>query len=288
MTNAFKNFDLTGRTAVVTGGATGLGYHMTRALASSGARVLICSRRESILKSASEQLNRAGFAGSVSYYQVDLATRASIGALTKHALSVLGGVDIYIGNAAIDCLEHLENIKDESIDAMCQVNISANIELLRAFLPHMRRQKWGRVMFTSSATTICASPHEGAGMYSAVKGALNTFTRTAAVEVGHDGITVNSLVLGMYLTDMVRDIFSQADKAHGAGAGTAAMNSFACMTALGRLGECEEIEGLVQLLASDAGRYITGTNLVIDGGMSIMLRPNMPTGTATSSAGRSA
>jgi NAD(P)-dependent dehydrogenase (short-subunit alcohol dehydrogenase family) len=277
MTISLRNFDLTGRTALVTGGATGLGYHMTRALVSSGARVLICARRESVLKSAAEELKKAGLAGSVVYYPVDLASRTSIKALTAHALSLFGGVDIFIGNAAIDCLEHLEQIKDESIDAMCQVNISANVELVRAFLPRMRRQKWGRIMFTSSATTICASPHEGAGMYSAVKGALNTFTRTAAVEVGHDGVTVNSLVLGMYLTDMVRDIFAQVDKAHGDGAGIAAMNSFACMTALGRLGDCEEIEGVIQLLASDAGRYITGTNLVIDGGMSIMLRPNMPT-----------
>ena len=113
-------------------------------------------------------------------------------------------------------------------------------------------------------------------MYTAVKGALNSFTRTAAAEAGHDGITVNSLILGMYLTDIVRGIFDQLDKAHGAGAGAAAQNSFASMTALGRLGETPEVEGLIQLLASDAGSYITGANLAIDGGMSIMLRPNPP------------
>jgi NAD(P)-dependent dehydrogenase (short-subunit alcohol dehydrogenase family) len=279
--NAFQDFDLTGRTSLVTGGGTGLGYHMTRALARSGAKVLICSRRESVLAAAIESLGKEDLRGAVVSHVVDLANRASIKALTDHALRTLGGVDILIGNAAIDCLEHLENIKDESIDAMCQVNISANVELVRAFLPQMRRKQWGRILFTSSATTICASPHEGAGMYSAVKGALNTFTRTAAVEVGHDGITVNSLVLGMYLTDMVQDIFAQLEQAHGAGAGRTAMNSFACMTALGRLGECKEIEGVIQLLASNAGRYITGTNMVIDGGMSIMLRPNMPVAAAS-------
>jgi NAD(P)-dependent dehydrogenase (short-subunit alcohol dehydrogenase family) len=277
--NAFKDFDLTGRTALVTGGATGLGYHMTRALARSGARVLICSRREAVLAAAAESLAAENLSGEVLTHVVDLASRTSIRKLTDYALTTLGGVDILIGNAAIDCLEHLENIKDESIDTMCQVNISANVEMVRAFLPRMRKNKWGRILFTSSATTICASPHEGAGMYSAVKGALNTFTRTAAVEAGHDGVTVNSLVLGMYLTDMVRDIFSQLEQAHGKGAGHTAMNSFACMTALGRLGECAEIEGVVQLLASNAGRYITGTNMVIDGGMSIMLRPNMPEAT---------
>ena len=276
MNNAFKHFDLTGRTALVTGGATGLGCHMTRALARSGAKVMICSRRENVLEAAADEFSKEGLSGEVLFHTVDLASRDSIKTLISHTLSTLGGVDIFIGNAAINCLEHLENITDESIDAMCQVNISANIEMVRAFLPHMRKQKWGRVLFSSSAVTVCASPFEGSGMYTAVKAALSAFTRTAAVETGHDGITVNSLVLGMYLTDMVRDIFVQIERAQGEGAGQAARDTFACMTALGRLGECEEIEGLVQLLASDAGRYITGANLVIDGGMSIMLRPHMP------------
>ncbi|HKT72180.1 MAG TPA: SDR family oxidoreductase [Steroidobacteraceae bacterium] len=277
MNHPFEAFELRGRTALVTGGGTGLGRHMSRALARAGAQVVICARREQVLRDTAADLNAdPAICGRVSYHVVDLARRESIRALIDATSARFGGADIFIGNAAIDCLEHVELIKDESIDAMCQVNISANVELIRGLVPYMRKQQWGRVILISSATTICTSPHEGAGMYTAVKGALNAFTRTCATELGHDGITVNSLVLGMFLTDIVRDIFSQIDQAHGPGAGDAAQRSFSSMTALGRLGECQEVEGVVQLLASEAGRYITGSSLVLDGGISIMLRPHEP------------
>jgi 3-hydroxybutyrate dehydrogenase len=168
----------------------------------------------------------------------------------------------------------VEQIDQTSLDAMMEVNISANLHLLRAFLPGMRAKKWGRVLFSSSATSVQASPHEGIGMYTAVKGALNAFTRTAAAESGHDGVTVNSLILGLYRTELAEELAESLDAQHGAGAGKAYLDSYSCMTALGRLGRCDEVEGVVQLLASDAGGYITGTNLAIDGGLTAMIRPN--------------
>lgn len=281
MSYSFTHFCLTGRTALVTGGGTGLGFFIARALARAGARVVICARREAVLENAAALLNEDPFAnGRVSYRVVDLADRASIASLVAALASAGEDIDIYVGNAAVDCLEHLENIRNESIDTMCQVNISANVELIRALIPHMRRQQWGRIILISSATTICSSPFEGAGLYTAVKGAMNAFARTAATETGHDGITVNSLVLGIFMTEIVRDMFEQLDADHGVGTADAAIRSFSAMTAVGRFGRCEEIEGVVQLLASDAGRYITGSNLVADGGLSIMLRPREPTNAA--------
>lgn len=279
MTHAFGMFELHGRTALVTGGGTGLGLHMTRALLRAGAKVLICGRRDAVLEAAAARLAQDDLPGRLLCHGVDLADRASIRQLIAFAHDELGGVDIFIGNAGQDMLQHVAQITDEAIDQMMQVNLSANVELVRAFVPAMRSKHWGRIIFSSSATTVCSTPHEGAGMYTAVKGALNSFTRTIAAEVGHDGVTVNSLILGMYLTDIVRDIFKQLEAAHGPGAGRAAQDSFASMTAVGRLGECHEVEGLIHLLASDAGSYITGANLAIDGGLSIMLRPN-PVGAA--------
>jgi NAD(P)-dependent dehydrogenase (short-subunit alcohol dehydrogenase family) len=138
----------------------------------------------------------------------------------------------------------------------------------------MRAKKWGRFMFSSSVSTIVTSPHEGIGMYTATKGALNAFVRTLAAEAGHDNITANSLVIGFFVTDLVRHAEDLLRKTQGEQAARAFMRDFIGMTALGRAGKPEELEGLIQLLASDAGSYITGTNLVIDGGMSIMLRPN--------------
>jgi len=275
MNAAPKGFELGGKTALVTGGATGLGYHMTRALARAGATVIIAARRAHLLRESADRLNADGeVLGEVRWYPVDLADRKSVSALAAHAIESLGRIDIFIGNAGQDINEHVLDIKDDSIDQIMQVNISANVELVRAFLPGMRRKKWGRVMFSSSVSTIVTSPHEGIGMYTATKGALNAFTRTLAAEAGHDNVTANSLVIGFFITDLVRHARELLRTTQGEDAARRFMEDFVGMTALGRAGKPEELEGLVQLLASDAGSYITGTNLIIDGGMSIMLRPN--------------
>ena len=169
---------------------------------------------------------------------------------------------------------HVENISDEAIDTMLQANISANVELVRAILPGMRAKRWGRILFSSSATTAVTSPFEGSSMYTAVKGAINAFTRTLSTEVGHDNITANALILGFFVTDMVLHAENDLREREGDQAANKFMEDFVGMTALGRAGRPDELEGLVQLLASDAGSYITGSCLVIDGGLSIMLRPN--------------
>jgi NAD(P)-dependent dehydrogenase (short-subunit alcohol dehydrogenase family) len=271
----FSRFDLTGRLALVTGGATGLGFHMARALARAGAHVLIAARREAVLREATERLNADPLIdGRASWFPVDLARRDSIRALADHASALKDGVDIFVGNAGQDFNEHLVDIKDESIDRILQVNVSANIELARAFVPGMRARRWGRFLFSSLVSTIVTSPHEGIIMYTATKGALNALTRTLAAECGHDNITANALVLGFFVTDMVRHAEQLLRETQGEDAARAFMNDFVGMTALGRAGDPAELEGLVQLLASDAGSYITGTNLVVDGGMAIMLRSN--------------
>jgi NAD(P)-dependent dehydrogenase (short-subunit alcohol dehydrogenase family) len=273
MNGAFSKFDLTGKNAVVTAGGTGLGYQMTRALARAGARVLICSRREPVLKQAAEKLMADPLIKDVHYHIVDLSDRASTQALADCALTTFGGVDIFVGNAAEVAMEHVDNITDASVDRILRVNLASNVELMRAFLPEMRKKKWGRFIFSSTVGSLVASPHEGMAMYGATKAAINGFVRTAATETGHDCITVNSIVLGFYFTEMMRESCAQLDKMQP-GASKAFVDGYSSMAALGRLGNPEEVEGLIQLLASDAGSYITGSSVVIDGGMSVMLRPN--------------
>ena len=273
--DAFKKFDLTGKTAVVTGGATGLGYYMTRGLMRSGAKVMMAARRENVLKEAAETLRAETKSGEILYHTVDLNQRDTIKTFSEHAIKTMGGVDIFIGNAGQDIFEQVDKITDPVIDQMFQVNVSSNMELMRDFLPHMRKNKWGRVLFSSSGTSINTSAQEGMGVYAATKSALNAFARSAAAETGHDGITVNSIVLGMYMTPMLADHLAMVEKTHP-GASKAFTDSFGSMTAIGRLGRCDEIEGLIQLLASNAGSYITGGNIVPDGGLTIMLRPNQP------------
>jgi NAD(P)-dependent dehydrogenase (short-subunit alcohol dehydrogenase family) len=116
----------------------------------------------------------------------------------------------------------------------------------------------------------------GVFVLNAARNAMNGFVRTAAAETGHDNITFNTIVLGMYWTDMLRAHLKLVESASGIEAVQAFDDSFASMTAAGRIGDGAEVEGAIQLLASDAGSYITGTNFSVDGGMSIMLRPNDP------------
>jgi len=274
MTVAFKKFDLTGRSAFVTGGSAGLGYYLARGLARSGAKVMIAARREGVLREAAEKLTAESAGNPVLYHAMDLADRASVDASARHAIATLGGVDVFVGNAALEIGSMVDGITNEMMDAMCQVNLTANFVLTRSFLPHMRQQKWGRVIFSSSITSIRAAAEEGMAMYSAMKGALNSYTQVAASELGHDGITVNSLNLGVYYTEMWQhNILDMVEQMHGPGSGAALNRLVSSTTALGRLGNADEVEGLAQLLASDAGSYFTGAPIVIDGGMSIMLKP---------------
>jgi NAD(P)-dependent dehydrogenase (short-subunit alcohol dehydrogenase family) len=273
---AFDKFDLTGRTAVVTAGATGMGYYMARGLARSGAKVLIAQRRADVLATSAERLrNESG--GEILTDTVDLRDRSSTAAFNQRALEKLGGsVDIFIGNAALDTWQHADKVTNEVIDSMFQVNVSSILEMIRDFLPGMRSKRWGRIILSSSTTTLAASPHEGMTVYAATKGALNSIAHTVATEVGHDGITCNSIVLGMYLTELLQAHLDAVKNTQGKEAVKAFNDAMASMTACGRVGRPDEVEGLIQLLASDAGAYITGANLCADGGLGVMLRPNPP------------
>ena len=275
MNASFKNFDLTGKTAYITGGGTGLGYVMARGLSRLGATVMMAARREDVLRERANALS-AETGNKVLYATIDLSNPGNIAASAERAIATLKGVDIFIGNAGQDGLELIDRTTEAVVDDLFQVNVQSNISLVRLFLPHMRSKKWGRVLFSSSFTTRRGSPHEGFGAYAATKNGLNAFARVAACEAGHDGITFNSLILGTYMTDIMRGVIAGIDKEHGAGAGQAFLNTVASMTALGRLGQPDEVESIVQLLASDAGSYITGAEIPIDGGMSITMKPNMP------------
>jgi gluconate 5-dehydrogenase len=270
----FEKFRLTGKTAVVTGGGTGIGYFMARGLARCGARVLIAARREKVIADATIRLSAESDGAEVLYQCLDLADRSSIRQFVRHATEKVGAIDILVGNAGLNIQEDVGDIADGSMDQMFQVNVAANIALLRSFLPAMRDKKWGRAIFTSSVASLRGPPVDRASIYSMCKAGIDGFVRSAAAELGPHGITVNSIIPGTFKTDMLRDASETMDKAYGAGHALAYFEEFTAMTALGRMAECPEMEGLVQLLASEAGSYITGQSIAIDGGLSIMMRPN--------------
>lgn len=267
--DGFKKFDLTGKTALVTGGGTGLGYEMSRALIQSGAKVMIAARREDVLKSAAERLMAENVGTTVLWHGADMVDRQSVKALADHALATLNGVDIFIGNAGVEVNEPIDDISDESLDRQIRGNVSANVELTRALLPHMRKKKWGRFIYSSSAASEAADCSL-MSIYGTTKSALNSFARYVAAEGGMDGITANSLVIGAFLnTGMSAPhlaILTEEQR-------NQFMKKLTSMIFLRRDGRNEEIGGLVQLLASDAGSYITGACIPIDGGITAAFRP---------------
>jgi NAD(P)-dependent dehydrogenase (short-subunit alcohol dehydrogenase family) len=270
MNEAFRKFDLTGKTALVTGGATGLGYEMSKALALSGATVVMAARREEVLKASADALMSIPDVGQVHYQCVDLNDRNSVQALADHANSTFDGIDIFVGNAGLDTAQPVHDILNEDLDAQMRVNLTANIELTRAFLPHMRKKKWGRLIYSSSAGSNLAGADDRVSVYGAAKSGLNSFARYVGAEGGRLGITANSLIIGVFFTEMMKEHLAPLDPDTRA----AVLNSFSSVTFAGRLGHVEEIGGVVQLLASDAGSYINGASIAIDGGLSSTLRPS--------------
>ncbi|MCY4425741.1 MAG: SDR family NAD(P)-dependent oxidoreductase [Halieaceae bacterium] len=271
---AFEQFDLSGKSAFVTGGGTGIGYNVSHALLKSGARVMIAARREEVLADAARRLMESVEGGEVYCTRLDLSDRNSVEEVADHATSRLGGVDIFVANAGKDVITPVDKVDYGDIDAMYQVNVASNMRLVTAFLPYMRKNQWGRIIFISSILAKLASTREHLGLYCSAKAALNSYARSVAAESGRDGITVNNINPGLHHTAMLQEFIDASVEAHGPQFADEFVNSINSQTILGRMGRTDEIEGVIQLLASEAGSYITGTDITLDGGMSILLKPN--------------
>ncbi|MFQ3649054.1 MAG: SDR family oxidoreductase [Gemmataceae bacterium] len=245
-------FDLKGRVALITGGSKGLGKAMARGLAEAGADILIASRTEAELRSALDEV-LAGTGRQGRYFVADLSQRAQANQLAADALAAFGRVDILINNAGTNIPEAIDAITDEAWDRVLELNLSSIMALTRAIVPDMKKRRWGRIVHISSIMGFVSK--ERRNSYSATKSALLGLARASALDLGPFGITVNCLSPGPFLTDLPMTVLSEAEK-----------KVFADRTALGRWGDPKELVGPVLLLASDAGSYITGQSLTVDGG----------------------
>ena len=246
-------FDLSGRVALVTGGSKGLGKAMARGFAQAGADVVISSRHSDELEKAlPEILEGTGRRGLI--VSVDLSKRSEAERLAKTTLEQLGRVDILVNNAGTNVPSPIDQVKDEDWDRVIELNLSACMALTRALVPQMKERRWGRVIHISSVLGLGSKM--GRNVYSATKRAVIGLAQASALDLGPFGITVNCIAPGPFLTDLPMNLLSEAEK-----------KTFADRTALGRWGKPEEMAGPALLLASDAGSYITGEVLVVDGGL---------------------
>jgi len=245
-------FDLTGKVALVTGGSKGLGKAMARGLVEAGADILITSRHEEELRGALDEIVR-GTGRRGRYLVADMSRRADVSRLARADLEEMGRIDILINNAGTNLPQPIDEISDENWDRVMEINLTSVMALTRALAPQMKTRRWGRIIHIASIMSFISK--EGRNAYSATKAALLGLARANALDLGMHGITVNCIAPGPFLTDLPGKLLSDAEK-----------KEFTRRTALQRWGDPKELVGPALLLASDAGSYITGQTLVVDGG----------------------
>jgi NAD(P)-dependent dehydrogenase (short-subunit alcohol dehydrogenase family) len=246
-------FDLTGKVALVTGGSKGLGKAMARGFAEAGADIVISSRHAEELEPALAEI-LAGTNSRGKWLVADMTDRDAVDGLAREALAAMGKIDILVNNAGSNVPQAVDAIEDDKWDQIIELNLTSCMRLTRALVPQMKSRNWGRIIHISSVMGLTSKP--GRSSYSATKAALIGMTRAMALDVGEFGITVNSIAPGPFLTDLPASVLSDAEQA-----------SFAARTAVGRWADPRELAGPALLLASNAGSYITGTTLLVDGGL---------------------
>jgi meso-butanediol dehydrogenase/(S,S)-butanediol dehydrogenase/diacetyl reductase len=237
------------KTAIITGGGSGIGLATARAFCKEGAKVILFGRRKEKLVSASNELG-----DSVLIVQGDMTHNDDLDQLINTTLINFKSIDILVNSAGLFNGAPLHEISDSHWDEMMDINIRSVFQLTRRVLPIMMTQKSGSIVHISSILGLIAVPEVAA--YNVSKGALNQFSRSIAVEYGSYGIRSNSICPGLIDTDMTADLMKDASL----------MQEWSKEYPIGRFGKPEDVASACLFLASDESSFITGTVLPVDGG----------------------
>jgi gluconate 5-dehydrogenase len=257
--NVRELLDLSGKTAVVTGGSRGLGLQMAEALGEMGAKVLITARKKDELDQAVSQLKKAGIEAASSV--CDVGKREAIPPLVDEALKRLAKVDILVNNAGATWGAPAEDHPIEGWDKLVNVNLTGTFVLTQLVAKRsMIPAKWGRIVNIASVAGLMGQDPRFAATaaYTATKHGVVGLTRQLAAEWGVHGITVNAICPGFFPSKMTRATLETAG---------ALVREW---TPTRRLGNDEDLKGLVVLLASEASRHITGQAIAVDGGATVI------------------
>lgn len=258
-------FDLSGRRALVTGGARGLGAGMAHALAEAGARVMIADVLKDVGEQTAAQLPGGGFVS------LDVTDDAAWESAVAHTVEELGGLDIVVNNAGIEVTQLIVDTDPDQIRAMLEVNILGTMlgikHGLRAMRPGGAAGNGGTIINVSSVAATIAFP--AIAGYSATKSAVDRLTRVAAMESGKlgYGVRVNCICPGLVPTEMGVKLAVETSGLGLFESPDAAVAAVVGLTPSGRLGEVSDMADAVVFLASDASRFVNGVGLSVDGGM---------------------
>ena len=244
-------FDLTGRTALVTGASGGIGGAIARALHAQGAAVGLSGTRAALLEELAGALGERAVV-----LPCDLRDPAATEALVGQAEAALGQVDILVNNAGLTRDSLAMRLKDEDWQTVLDVNLTAGFRLARAALRGMMRRRWGRII--GIASIVGATGNPGQANYAAAKAGLIGMSKSLAAEVASRGITVNCIAPGFVVTAMT-DALKDEQRA-----------ALAARIPAGRLGTPEDIAAAAVYLASEEAAWVTGQTLHVNGGMAML------------------
>ena len=242
-------FSLDGRVALVTGGSSGIGLGMARALTQAGAAVVLVARDPARGQAAASEIG----AHAVS---ADLSDRAALQRAADAVVALAGEPDILVNAAAINPRPPLDELSTETWDETIEVNLTAPFLLGQRFGPAMAARGWGRIINLASQQAIRAFGNSGA--YGASKGGIVSLTRSQAEAWSPRGVCCNAVAPGFVRTPMTEPVFERAGAA----------DALAARTLIGRNGTPEDFAGVAVFLASDASAYVTGQLICVDGGFS--------------------
>jgi 3-oxoacyl-[acyl-carrier protein] reductase len=247
---------LDGRVAIVTGSGRGIGRGIAKVLASEGAKVLVVDINDKDARQTANLIRRS--AGEASYLKVDVTKPQEVEKMARTATRRYGKIDILCQNVGIYPSTPLDRMTEAEWDRVQSINLKSGFLAVKACLAQMKRQRYGRIVMTSSITgNRTALP--GLTHYAASKGGINGFIKAAALELAKDNITVNGIEPGTVLTEGLKEQLSAEWRKEQEKA-----------IPLGRLAQPEEIGYVALFLASDEAAYITGQTIIIDGGQTIV------------------